>query len=161
MTKIDITQQKLKERVLGLEGAKIESNKRLLEVKMEQDSLRSKLDESKILNLDVGIKIKEIKTDQQELQKQIGILHAKQYMAAESDITGKSAWWRVRKMCSSQTRAFTFDFLCSFMEQKVWININPNMKLTDLPEHILYFFKVYNIVIGIFKHQSLKIIVKQ
>ncbi|VDI38486.1 Hypothetical predicted protein [Mytilus galloprovincialis] len=89
MTKIDITQQKLKERVLGLEGAKIESNKRLLEVKMEQDSLRSKLDESKILNLDVGIKIKEIKTDQQELQKQIGILHAKQYMAAESDITGR------------------------------------------------------------------------
>ncbi|CAG2234208.1 unnamed protein product [Mytilus edulis] len=89
MTKIDITQQKLKERVLGLEGEKIESNKRLFEVKMEQDSLRSKLDESKIQNLDVGIKIKEIKTDQQELQKQIGILHAKQYMAAESDIAGR------------------------------------------------------------------------
>ncbi|CAC5386133.1 unnamed protein product [Mytilus coruscus] len=89
MTNIDITQDKLKESVSGLECEKIESNKRLLEIKKEQDKLRSKLDESNIHNLDVGFIIEEIKTDQQELGKQIGILHAKQYKAAESEIAGR------------------------------------------------------------------------
>ncbi|XP_052072554.1 uncharacterized protein LOC127710651 isoform X2 [Mytilus californianus] len=89
MTNIDITQHKLKESVSGLECEKIEANKRLLEIKKEQDNLRSKLDESKIQNHDVGIKIEEIRTDQQELQKQIGILHAIQYKATESEIAGK------------------------------------------------------------------------
>lgn len=95
MTNIDSTQHKLKQSVSGLEGEKIESNKRLLEIKKEQDNLKAKLDESNNQNLDVGIKIKEIKTDQQELQKQIGILHGIQNKATESELAGKLAVWCV------------------------------------------------------------------
>lgn len=86
---IDITQQKIQESVTGFVHEKTVCNKRLLEIKQEHAYLKTKLDESNLKSLDLGITVDEIKTDQQEIKKNIDIL---QHMATESDISGKETF---------------------------------------------------------------------